>query len=117
LAAKPLRNAENAERPLQIRLQLSLAEGCQLQHWLAQFLQTASVSDDFHPELRPVLVRLNEAAEQAVQLIQCPVCREWFAKGVRGRNAHYCGSACRQKAYRQRINALRRQIPPSRRRY
>jgi hypothetical protein len=116
LAADPLRNAENAERPLQIRLQLSLAEGYQLQQWLTQLLQTASVGDDLHLDLRRVLVALNEAAGQAVHLIQCPVCQEWFAKGARGRNAQYCGAACRQKAYRQRINARRRQIPPLKRR-
>lgn len=100
-----------------MRLQLSLAECRQLQHWLTQFLPTASVSDDLHPDLQRVLVRLNDAVDQAIHLVQCSVCRQWFAKGARGRSAQYCGPACRQKAYRQRINALRRQIPPSRRRY
>lgn len=117
MAPDPLRNACNAERPIQIRLELSLAEGHQLQHWLTDALQTAPMGDKLHQDLQRVLANLSAAADQAVRLIQCPVCREWFAQGTLGRSAHYCGPACKQKAYRQRIKARKRQTPLLKRRH
>ena len=115
MAPDPLRNAYNAERPVQIRLDLSLAEGRQLQHWLSKRLQMEGVDDDLHQDLERLLAKLTAAADQAVRLVQCPVCQEWFAQGMLGRSAQYCGLACKQKAYRQRRNARKRQVPSSKR--
>lgn len=120
MAPDPLRNACNTERLIQIRLDLSLTEGRQLQHWLSDALQTASqgppVDGHLHHALQCVLAKLTAATDQAVRRVQCPVCHEWFAQGRLGRSAQYCGAACKQKAYRQRRSARIRQWPaPSRR--
>lgn len=116
MAPDPLRNACNAEQPVQIRLDLSLVEGGQLQHWLTAALQMGGGDDDLHQDLERVLAKLTAAADQAVRLVQCPVCQEWFAQGMLGRSAQYCSPACKQKAYRQRTNARKRQVPTSSRR-
>jgi hypothetical protein len=116
LTPDPLRNAYNAERPIQIRLELGLAECRQLQHWLTNTLQAGPGQDDY-PGLQSVLTKLNQATDQAVRRVQCPVCQEWFGQGVVGRSGQYCSPACKQKAYRQRRNARQRQRPTSQRRY
>lgn len=108
---EPLRNGCNAERPIQIRLELDRAEWGQLQLGLTHLLHTGGVGADLHRDLQSVLTKLNDAAERAVHRIQCPVCREWFSQGALGRSAQYCAPACKQKAYRQRHNARKRQIP------
>jgi hypothetical protein len=117
LTPELLRNGYNAERPIQIRLELGLAECRQLQHWLTDLVQSGSVAAERRPELQNLLVKLNEATDQATRLTRCPVCQAWFAQGTLGRSAQYCGPACKQKAYRQRINARKRQRPTSRRRH
>jgi hypothetical protein len=116
LASDPLRNACNAERPIPIQMELSLTEGRQLQHWLTAALQMGGVDDDLHQDLARVSAKLSDAADQAVRLVQCPVCHEWFVQGLLGRSASYCGPACKQKAYRQRMNAHKRQVPTANRR-
>ena len=115
MASDSLRNACNAEQPIRVRLELDLAECRQLQHWLTDALDERAVGDDDHRDLQAVLTKLNEATEQAVRLVQCPVCHEWFAQGTLGRSAAYCGPACKQKAYRQRRNARKRQVPTANR--
>jgi hypothetical protein len=112
LTPKVLRNDDNAEQTIQIRLELSLAEGRQLQHWLTHLLPTEPRCTDDSQTLQGLLANLSRACDQAVRFIQCPVCRTCFPQGTVGRSAQYCTSACKQKAYRQRKNARKKQFGP-----
>ncbi len=109
MAPESLRDAYNAERAIQIRLELELAECHQLQHWLAHARQVGAVGDDDQQDLHTLLTKLTQATDQAVRRVQCPVCHEWFAQGTVGRSGQYCRPACKQKAYRQRQHARKRQ--------
>lgn len=94
-----------------VRLELTLAEARQLQHWLTQG----------HPPLQEsacldrVSTILAEALAEAIQRHQCPVCQQWFTRVLSGRTGRYCSAACKQKAYRQRRLDSRKQFGPSRR--
>lgn len=114
MAPEPLRNACNAEEGVRIRLELTLAEGQQLQRWLADIRQADTIRDDDSRLYRSVLEKLDRAASQATRSIQCPVCQRWFPESKVGRSAQYCSAACKQKAYRQRHNARKRQTRASR---
>jgi hypothetical protein len=94
-----------------VRLELTLAEARQLQHWLT----------DVHPPLQEnpclkhVPTKLAEALGDATQRHQCPVCQQWFTRALSGRTGRYCSVACKQKAYRQRQLDSRKQFGPPRR--
>lgn len=113
MGSDPLRKACHAEQTIQIRLELDLTEGCQLQRWLTDALQ-AGPHQKAYPGLQSVLAKLTAAADQAVRLVQCPVCQAWFAQGRLGRSAQYCSAACKQKAYRQRRHVRKRKAPTRR---
>lgn len=65
--------------------------------WLSAVLQPAAsghpVGDDLRQDLQRVLAKLSAAADQAVRLVQCPVCQEWFAQARLGRSANASVSA------------------------
>jgi predicted nucleic acid-binding Zn ribbon protein len=79
-----------------VRLELTLAEARQLQHWLT----------DTHPSVPESLnclpTKLAEALNNATQRRHCPVCQQGFRQEQRGRTGRYCSAACKQKAYRRR---------------
>lgn len=43
------------------------------------------------------------ARKQARHYVECAICKKWFLPARTG--AMYCGAACKQKAYRQRVTA------------
>ena len=59
-----------------------------------------------------VLVKLQAAQQQATRTTRCPVCDIMFTQTATGRTGQYCSAACKQKAYRLRRNASRRQFGP-----
>ena len=97
-----------------VRLELTLAEAHQLQHWLTDTRQSVQESV---PSLRlpTLLPKLAEALENATQRRQCPVCLQWFTQEQSGRTGRYCGTACKQKAYRQRRLERRKSFRPPKR--
>jgi hypothetical protein len=101
-----------------IRLELTLKEAQQLCQCLSNILLTQADEHNLseaNETLQAVWSKLVEAEADATQPTQCLVCRNWFSQDKRGRNGHYCSAACKQKAYRQRRQAWRRQFRPARR--
>lgn len=92
-----------------IRLELTLTEAERLRRCLTDHLLTQGDAT-----LQMVCTKLVEAETQATQQTQCPVCHDWFCQDKIGRSGHYCSAACKQKAYRQRQQAWRRQFRPTR---
>jgi hypothetical protein len=90
-----------------IRVELTLTETERLRHCVADHLLTQE-----DETLRVVWTKLVEAEADATELSQCPVCHTWFRQDKTGRSGHYCSAACKQKAYRQRRQAWRRQFRP-----
>jgi hypothetical protein len=93
-----------------IRLEFTLAETHLLQQWLLDTLPAQ------REELRTVLTKLATAADQATRQLHCPVCQHAFTQETVGRTGHYCSPACKQKAYRQRRLAARKQFGPPKKR-
>jgi hypothetical protein len=93
-----------------IRLELTLTETERLRRYLADQLLTQA-----DETLQTVWTKLVEAEAEATELSQCPVCQQWFYQDKTGRTGQYCSAACKQKAYRQRRQAWRRQFRPARR--
>lgn len=93
-----------------IRLEFTLAETQLLQQWL---LDTLSAQPAQQEELQTVLTKLAVATDQATRQLHCPVCRHAFTQEKAGRTGRYCSIACKQKAYRQRQLAARKQFGPS----
>lgn len=62
--------------------------------------------------LTSLLHKLDEAQRQATRQRICPVCGTTFTQLNNGRIARYCSSACKQKAYRQRLIRTRSRHPP-----
>ena len=89
-----------------IRLEFTLAETHLLQQWLLDTLPAQ------REDLRAVLTKLATAVEQATRQLHCPVCRHAFTQEKAGRTGRYCSIACKQKAYRQRQLAARKQFGP-----
>ena len=58
---------------------------------------------------------LQQALIDATQVQQCPICNVSFAQDKVGRTGCYCSNACKQKAYRQRVNQRKRQFGPPKR--
>lgn len=94
-----------------VRLELTLAEARQLQHWLSEV--PLSVQERAGLDRLPTI--LTEAVDDAIQRRQCPVCQQWFTRVLRGRTGRYCSAACKQKAYRRRRLESRKQFGPPRR--
>ena len=93
-----------------IRLELTLPELERLRNEVSGLLVTQA-----DPELAAVWTKLVAAVAKATQQTQCPVCHKWFIQDKTGRMGQYCSAACKQKAYRQRRQAWRRQFRPTRR--
>ena len=88
-----------------IRLELTIQQA----NWLQQqLLDHAHDADD---QSTTLLAQLADAYARATATQTCPVCQHDFTQLRRGRTGHYCSAACKQKAYRQRVNGWRRQIP------
>ena len=77
--------------------------------WLQQLLANQTLDTDV--QAATLRTQLALAYNQATATRTCPVCKEPFTQLRCGRTGHYCSPACKQKAYRQRCNAWRRQIP------
>ena len=88
-----------------IRLDLSIQQA----DWLQQLLLDHRRDSD--PLANSLRTQLDQAYAQATTTQTCPVCNQTFTQLRRGRSGLYCSAACKQKAYRQRYNAWRRQIP------
>lgn len=58
---------------------------------------------------------LQQALLDATQVQHCPICNAPFAQDKVGRTGCYCSSACKQKAYRLRVNQRKRQYGPPKR--
>ena len=91
-----------------IRLELTHQEADLLHHLLtdANLGQLSEVA-------ATVLVKLQAAQEQATRTTRCPVCETMFTQTSAGRTGQYCSAACKQKAYRLRRDAWRRQFGPT----
>ena len=63
--------------------------------------------------MQTILEKVTKAQVHAIQRLWCPVCGKEFSREAGGRNGVYCGTACKQKAYRQRRNAWRKQVGPN----
>ncbi|MBV7335883.1 hypothetical protein KFU94_48110 [Chloroflexi bacterium TSY] len=95
-----------------IHLPLTQQNAQRLEHCLARLLQ---LSPDDADDLQLLAELLQQAQHHAVQQQQCPICKDSFAQNKPGRNGIYCSNACKQKAYRQRVNARKRQYRPPKR--
>ncbi|NJN81802.1 MAG: hypothetical protein HC802_05615 [Caldilineaceae bacterium] len=79
-----------------VRLELTLAEARQLQHWLTNTHPSGLESVSRLP------TKLAAALDDATQRHLCPVCQQGFTQEHSGRTGRYCSAACKQKAYRRR---------------
>jgi hypothetical protein len=93
-----------------VHLELSLAETQQLQQWLMDALQGQTVSPERQQTFPLLLTKLRMATDSATCPTECPVCHTWFTQEKTGRTGRYCSTACKQRAYRQRQQAWRKQI-------
>lgn len=96
-----------------VRLELTRSETELLQHWLTASLADRSAQPTHLEGLHAILSKLTLAAVQATRQLHCPVCRHAFTQEKAGRTGCYCSVACKQKAYRQRQLAARKQFGPS----
>lgn len=94
-----------------IYLPLTHQNAQRLQHCLTR-LQKLFPHDADDVQLLTEL--LQQAQRHDIQQ-QCPICDHSFAQNKPGRNGIYCSNACKQKAYRQRANARKRQYGPPKR--
>ena len=88
-----------------IRLELTIPQA----DWLQQHLLDHAQAADDQPTI--LLAQLVQAYERATASQTCPVCQRTFTQMRCGRTGIYCSSACKQKAYRERVNGWRRQLP------
>lgn len=93
-----------------IRLELTLPQLQRLRNSVSDLLLTQADA-----ELAAVWSKLVDAEAMATHQTQCPVCQQWFFQDQTGRTGQYCSAACKQKAYRQRRKAWRRQFRPTHR--
>ena len=94
-----------------IQLELTLQETECLRHCLANAL--ALHQDDVGEQLlKSLLKKVVEAEARSTRQCRCPVCQQLFTQEAVGRNGVYCSTACKQKAYRQRRSAWRKQVGP-----
>jgi hypothetical protein len=83
-----------------IRLELTIQESDFLQQWL---LSSSHPAPQQAEQRRQLLDKVIAARQRSLQEQLCPVCNQPFTQLKRGRTGRYCSSACRQKAYRQRV--------------
>lgn len=94
-----------------MRLDLTLREAETLRYCLTQALalHERDVDDQV---LKNLLEKVDAAEVRSTRSVRCPVCQQSFSQETAGRTGVYCSPACKQKAYRQRRNAWRRQLGP-----
>jgi hypothetical protein len=91
-----------------IRLELTLKEAQRLHQCVSDALLTQGDAT-----LLAISTKLTAAEAQATQPTLCPVCHQWFSQDKTGRSGQYCSAACKQRAYRQRRQAWRKQFRPT----
>jgi hypothetical protein len=96
-----------------VRLELTRSETDLLQQWLTDTLSDRLAQPAQLEGLHTILSKLTLAADQATRQLHCPVCRHAFTQEKAGRTGRYCSIACKQKAYRQRQLAARKQFGPT----
>jgi ribosomal protein L37AE/L43A len=94
-----------------MRLDLTLQEAERLRHCLTETL-ASHAGDADEQLLKKLLEKVIEAESRSTQQHRCPVCQQLFTREAVGRTGVYCSAACKQKAYRQRRNAWRREFDP-----
>lgn len=93
-----------------IQLTLSSQEADLLHHSLLAFQQLSpEQAADAHSLLQKIQHSLLDIDHN-----QCPICHTSFSQNMAGRDALYCSKACKQKAYRQRVNDRKRHFGPPR---
>lgn len=97
-----------------VRLELTLTEAQHLHRWLTTPAQPPGAVDTSALG-QTVGAKLATAIATATQRRQCPSCQQWFTQEHSGRLGCYCSAACKQKAYRQRTLARRKQFGPTKR--
>ena len=95
-----------------MRLDLTLQETERLRRCLTEALASHEGDAD-EQALKNLLEKVVEAESRSIRHSPCPVCQQLFIREAVGRTGVYCSAACKQKAYRQRRNAWRRQYGPS----
>lgn len=94
-----------------MRLDLTRQETEHLHRCLTEALASHAGGAD-EQGLKNLLEKVVEAESRSTCQSRCPVCQQPFAREAVGRSGIYCSAACKQKAYRQRRNAWRRQVGP-----
>ncbi len=94
-----------------MRLELTLQEAESLHNTLTRALAHNGTDAD-EQVLKKLLEKVVEGMTHSTRHARCPVCQQLFTQDVAGRTGIYCSTACKQKAYRQRRNAWRRQVGP-----
>ena len=94
-----------------MRLELTLQEAEALRRCLSQALALHEGDAD-DQVLKHLLEKVIAAETRATRPARCPVCQQLFSREATGRTGVYCSPACKQKAYRQRRKAWRRQVGP-----
>ena len=94
-----------------MRLDLTLQESACLRRCLTE-AHAFHEGDADEQLLKKLLEKVVEAESLSTRQSRCPVCQQSFSQETAGRTGVYCSPACKQKAYRQRRNAWRRQVGP-----
>lgn len=94
-----------------IHLTLTQQDTERLHYYLTRLQQ---LSPDDTDDVLCLLHKLQQAQIDATIKRHCLTCTTPFAQDVVGRKGRYCSKACKQKAYRQRINDRKRQSGPPR---
>lgn len=94
-----------------MQLDLTQQEVACLRHCVTQALALQQ-DDAAEQPLKNLLEKVVEAEARAFQHVRCPVCQQLFVQESRSRAGRYCSAACKQKAYRLRRNAWRRDYGP-----
>ena len=92
-----------------MRLDLTLQETERLRRCLTEALAFHEGDAD-EQVLKNLLEKVVEAESRSTRQSHCPVCQQPFTREAVGRTGVYCSTACKQKAYRQRRDAWRRQV-------
>ena len=94
-----------------MQLDLTLQETERLRRCLTEAL-ASHAGDADEQLLKKLLEKVVEAESRSTRQSCCPVCQQSFTREAVGRTGVYCSASCKQKAYRQRRDAWRRQVGP-----
>ena len=95
-----------------MRLDVSLQEMECLRRCLTEALAAHAGGTD-EQMLQNLLEKVAEVEARSTSQSSCPVCQETFTRETVGRTGVYCSAACKQRAYRLRRNAWRKQVGPN----